>query len=104
MGSNIIHLVDYAVPSYRRTRAPAVSQIVAAAQPPHNTWTDMARHRAAQKLRLVMPADQANTQNPALAITPAIPSAGHLRLSGRLADVCAELERLAAAEAAQIAA
>ncbi|MFT4193452.1 hypothetical protein [Ottowia sp.] len=72
MGTNVFHLADYAVPAYRRRAR------IAAARP--------ATHCTAQ---------------PAVRVTQPIAGAGRLRVSGRLVDVCAALERLAAIEAAQ---
>ena len=72
MGTNVFHLADYAVPAYRRR-----ARIVAARPIGHGT----------------APA--------AVRVTQPIAGTGRLRVSGRLIDVCAELERLAAIEAAQ---
>ncbi|MFT3779716.1 MAG: hypothetical protein QM772_15855 [Ottowia sp.] len=72
MGTNVFHLADYAVPAYRRRAR------IAAARP-------VARGPA----------------RPAVRVTQPTAGAGELRISGRLVDVCAELERLAAIEAAQ---
>lgn len=135
MGTNIIHLADYLVPSYRRTRpasaqapqppasraapthqlALGLSEVAATASPPAGdpatSWQAQAQRRARQR-----PADQAGATGQQAPGTPspphgrvrvlrahggtAGPEAGtRLRISGRLIDVCAELERLAAAEA-----
>ncbi|MDO5692846.1 MAG: hypothetical protein Q4G70_10255 [Pseudomonadota bacterium] len=116
MGTNVIHLSDWAVPSYRRHRA-----ATSGTAPTDSAWSAMARRRAAQKsadaqaagqrtLALVPPAAPAAdtpsaTGTPTVRVTrlvdarqPAADS-GRLRISGRLIDVCAELDRLAAAEA-----
>ena len=72
MGTNVFHLADYAVPAYRRrARIAAVRPIGHGAAPA------------------------------AVRVTQPVAGTGHLRVSGRLVDVCAELERLAAIEAAQ---
>jgi hypothetical protein len=119
MGSNIIHLSDFAVPSYRRTRAAGVhtTQALAAGPDGGSAWANMARQRAAQKWQVTperngaLTASTTDSEASNAAVLPlhakrvaAAPCAGAVRLSGRLADVCAELERLAAAEAAQMAA
>ena len=125
MGSNIIHLSDFAVPSYRRTRAAGVHTTQALATGPEgdsgigsgSAWASMARQRAAQKWQVTperngaLTAPTADSEASNAAVLPlhakrvaTTPCAGAVRLSGRLADVCAELERLAAAEAAQMAA
>jgi hypothetical protein len=121
MGSNIIHLSDFAVPSYRRTRAAGVHTTQALAAGPDggsgSAWASMARQRAAQKWQVTperngaLTAPTADSEASNAAVLPlhakrvaTTPCAGAVRLSGRLADVCAELERLAAAEAAQMAA
>ena len=93
--SNVIHLADFRVPSYRRRARGATST--------GSAWAAMARQRAAAHERA--------------AAAPGQPSAGvrvthfpeaanggdaaRLRISGRLADVCAELDRLAEAEEAR---
>ena len=134
MGTNIIHLADFAVPSYRRARAPALRLVNPGAAAPQGDghtdglWSTMARRRAAQKLRAVPRGEalaavgpvsagacvQARPQGGPVRVSPSpdaggvtgSPSAraaGRLRISGRLIDVCAELERLAAAETAALA-
>jgi len=75
MGTNVFHLADYAVPAYRRRAR------IAAACP------------AAR--------DPAQAAQSAVRVTQPVAGTGRLRISGRLIDVCAELERLAAIEAAQ---
>ncbi len=121
MGSNIIQLRNHTVPSYQRPRTPAARAAQAPAANPAESgrpsWTTMARQRAAQKwgarlehgahAEVPSAAPMANdgaAQPPWPVRAATMPNAGAVRLSGRLADVCAELERLAAAEAAQIAA
>ncbi len=107
MGSNIIQLADHMVPSYRRLRPDRSCQPAAPARP--GAWSAMARERGAEK-RL------AAASGPGVAAAPrrvvrvtqladrcdAPASGARLRISGRLIDVCAELERLAAAEAAAL--
>lgn len=104
MGTNIIQLADYLVPSYRRAR-PARSRAASPAAPA--SWSTMAHRRGAERLALACndgaaPAELA----PRVRVTRladesgALLPAARLRISGRLIDVCAELERLAAAEAA----
>ncbi len=116
MGTNVIHLADWAVPSYRRNRRPAH----AASTPADGSWSAMARRRVAQKhaaepaagqptLALVpaaaAPCTPAAASTPTVRITRLVDvrqpagDSGRLRISGRLIDVCAELDRLAAAEA-----
>ena len=117
MGTNVIHLADWAVPSYRRHRGAATQ----GSTPPDSAWSAMARRRVAQRraaeqaagqrtLALVPPAAApanapAAASAPAVRVTPLVDvrqpagDSGRLRISGRLIDVCAELERLAAAEA-----
>ncbi|HOB66198.1 hypothetical protein [Ottowia sp.] len=117
MGTNVIQLADWAVPSYRRPRG-STPQTAA------GTWADLARHRvaqrhateqaSAQRSLLLVPAAAACAANASVPAGKApatvrvtrpvdarhAPEAsGRLRISGRLIDVCAELERLAAAEA-----
>ena len=119
MGTNVFYLTDLLnVPSYRRTRAQPASTV---AQGP---WAAMARRRAALPLQPATPpchdapapaepvlpstatASTAAAQVAVVRVTRAASSmvgngaSGRLRISGRLIDVCAELERLAAAEAA----
>ncbi|MBP7531826.1 MAG: hypothetical protein KA775_08395, partial [Ottowia sp.] len=87
--------------------------------PPDSAWSAMARRRVAQRraaeqaagqrtLALVPAAETAGapaTGTPAVRVTHLVDArqpagdSGRLRISGRLIDVCAELERLAAAEA-----
>ena len=101
--SNVVHLADHAVPSYRRAR-PALARPGSA--PSHGgTWGAMARQRATERM--------AGASNDVAALAPVAAvrvtrvsepvqmpgAAGRLRISGRLIDVCAELERLAEAEA-----
>lgn len=104
MGTNIIQLADYLVPSYRRSRpagARAADSAVSA------SWAAMAQRRVAERLARACN-DAATPGGPAqrVRVTGATDEAGaplpaaRLRISGRLVDVCAELERLAAAEAA----
>ena len=116
MGNKVIHLADWAVPSYRRQRSAAARTVAS----PAGGWGDMARQRVAQRhagaqggptsLSLVPSAEAAGaapivTGAPAVRVTRpvdarhAADASGRLRISGRLIDVCAELERLAAAEA-----
>ena len=121
MGTNVIYLADLAsangvapsVPAYRRARLRAV----AAASPgspapsrPHGpaSWVAAAQRRAALRLAPTLTAPVAQLpQGECYALplvglpdAPATGRVGSLRLSGRLVDVCAELERLAQAEAA----
>lgn len=105
MGSNVIQLADYLVPSYRRPR----HERTLAGHGPSGTsgsWSAMACERAAEKRPASM-----REPSPAAATTPGVRvthlvggglASPHtrLRISGRLIDVCAELDRLAAAEAA----
>ncbi len=117
MGNNVIHLADWAVPSYRRQRSAAPQSTTAAP----GTWSQMARQRAAHRQSLahvdnartlsLVPTTEATPPQPGLTDTPLVrvarpvgtghapDSSGRLRISGRLVDVCAELERLAAVEA-----
>ena len=125
MGTNVIHLADWAVPSYRRNRAAAAAP--RAAVPADRSWSALARQRAVQRhaadlasvdpRALALAAPAADTAAPAavsahdafgpraVRVThlqdarPAPGASGRLRISGRLIDVCAELDRLAAAEA-----
>lgn len=124
MGTNIIHLADFAVPSYRRARTTAPRSNAGAGT--GNTWSSQARHRVASRTRPAAPVCPAPVQTilplgpdamgsaprggavrvtlraqPLAADGTAAPGTGPLRISGRLIDVCAELERLAALEAAQ---
>lgn len=112
MGTNIIQLADYRIPSYRRARR-------ATPERTETGWASQARRRAerattgtAAPCNLVaLPTPAAAPHNrpaPVLRVTqlrnPGTPDApARLRISGRLIDVCAELERLAAAEAARAA-
>lgn len=87
--SNILHLADYRVPSLRRPRP-------ATARAPDGGWARMARERARAS------ADAGARLVRVTHFPPAANASGagaHLRISGRLADVCAELDRLADAEA-----
>lgn len=104
MGTNVIQLADYLVPSYRRPRH---ERTLAGHRPSglSGSWSAMARERAAAKhLASVREPDPAAGTTPGVRVThlvgggPASPRA-RLRISGRLIDVCAELDRLAAAEA-----
>ena len=105
MGNNVYFLSDFAqatTPSYRR-RAPSSH----GTQSP-GVWSTLARSRGVQKLATVSN-DSATSSSviplatvrithlPDSAQSPA--ATGRLRISGRLADVCAELDRLAEAEA-----
>ena len=110
MGTNVIQLADYRIPSYRRPRHPAQAGADAG-------WSSQARRRAARTLAAVAaphatpPTSVAAPRigpAPVLRVTqlsdPSTPDApARLRISGRLIDVCAELDRLAAAEAARAA-
>lgn len=119
MGTNVIHLADWAVPSYRRPRATSTQH----AASPERNWSAQARQRAAQKRtaeptaaqpalslvsRTAASAALPASRPPVLRVTQLVDGhqAGHgparLRISGRLVDVCAELDRLAAAEAAAL--
>ncbi|MDO5624040.1 MAG: hypothetical protein Q4G71_05075 [Pseudomonadota bacterium] len=127
MGTNVIYLADR-VPSYRRARAhratlPAADLHASAGSAANTsaangTWARLARERvvareAARQTPLLHTPAPSSTHagatsrpTPALRVTrvaepTAVPGGvGRLRISGRLIDVCAELERLAAAEAA----
>ena len=119
--ANVVHLADHAVPSYRRPR-PALGR--PGPTPSHGgAWAAMARQRAAERAvspaappRPVLAAAVRVTRVPDAAPGAAgrghrgpghpgagrtVPAAaapgaaGRLRVSGRLIDVCAELERLA---------
>lgn len=101
--TNVRHLDDYRVPSYRRNR-PASRPVDGAS----GVWTRLAHERAAGSAQPRAAAALALAPSPApgvLRVThfPASATArgavGRLRISGRLADVCAELDRLAAIEA-----
>lgn len=123
MGTNVISLAEFAarcgVPSYLRQRAPQThtptdagtshDRAVAA-----SGWAAAARRRAALRNGGTNPAHavaeapprtatfntQRNDVTRPMSACPVTPDlAGHVRLSGRLIDVCAELERLACAEA-----
>ncbi len=105
MGSNVIQLADYLVPSYRRPRPDRA--LAPAARERSGSWSAMARDRAAEK-RLAI-GRESNPPAAAPAGVRVVRAAGRgespspdarLRISGRLIDVCAELERLAAAETA----
>ncbi len=97
----------YAIPSFRRRPASSLAPAGASGE----NWGISARRRAA--LRLVEPPDadspaahlpQPPTPPQPLRVMRLIEAgqapgvAGRLRLSGRMADVCAELDRMAAAE------
>ncbi len=98
----------FTVPSFRRRTASSPTQAASSGE----QWAHAARRRAA--LRLVESSFPASlptsaTCRPPLPAQPlrvmrlveagqAPGTAGRLRLSGRLADVCAELDRMAAAE------
>ncbi len=95
-GANVLRLDDYRIPSYRR-RCQTTTPTPTGTPGSTNLWVCQARQRAHASL--------ATTPHDALRVTHypeaanASQPAGSLRISGRLADVCAELERLAAAEA-----
>ena len=120
MGNNVIHLADWAVPSYRRQRV-AAPRPAASASSASGAWSEMARQRVAQRQALAQDSGQRTLALvPSAETPPATPpqphthavrvtrpvdarhapdASGRLRISGRLVDVCAELERLATAEA-----
>ncbi len=105
MGTNIIQLADYLVPSYRRPR-PARARAAAVIQGTPASWSAMAHRRVAERLaRASNDAAPTGSLHSVRVTRPsgdagaALPAA-RLRISGRLIDVCAELERLAAAETA----
>ena len=105
MGTNVIQLADYLVPSYRRPRA--VRQPTAASAAAPLPWSAMARARVARQCATACndhdapPIAAGKVRVARAADAPDTPDAGaRLRISGRLIDVCAELERLAAIEAA----
>ena len=95
-GADVLRLDDYRIPSYRRRCQPATPTPIGTSGST-SLWVSQARQRAHVSL--------ATTPHGALRVTHypeaanASQPAGSLRISGRLADVCAELERLAAAEA-----
>ena len=106
MGTNVYFLSDFAhaaTPSYRRRGASSRDAQVQGA------WGALARSRGAQKMAAanhdlaaasgsVVPLSAVRiTRLPDSAQHPT--ATGRLRISGRLADVCAELDRLAEAEA-----
>lgn len=102
MGSNIIYLADVRalnVPSYRRLRASGADGAAKAA----GSWAAAARERAAASsaaTHAAPPPSGRPLRTTQLVGSGALPGGGAcLRISGRLIDVCAELERLAAAEA-----
>ena len=116
MGTNVIYLADLAsapsIPAYRRARlwatTPAHGASAAAAAPAPASWEAAARRRAAQRLGSTPSAHTGSAANGAASSAsanvtsdhaPPLAQAGRLRLTGRLVDVCAELERLAQAEA-----
>lgn len=106
MGTNVIQLADYLVPSYRRPRAVRPSAAASGAAP--LPWSALARARVARQRATacsdhdtapIGAAGQVRVVRAAQA--PDAPDAGtRLRISGRLIDVCAELDRLAAIEVA----
>ena len=115
MGTNVIYLEDLAsassIPAFRRARLralppPAEGGPLPAAAPAPASWKAAAQRRAALRLapaaapRPDHATSRADSALPAqrAAVAPAGFS-GPLRLTGRLVDVCAELERLAQAEA-----
>ena len=104
MGTNVIYLADRAVPSYLRPRA----------LPQHacGAWSAFAHERTARQRALARapsngaPLHAGRAESPVSTVrvthrsdAPVLGSSARLRISGRLVDVCAELERLAAAEA-----
>jgi len=109
--TTVLCLDDYRVPSYRRPRRPgnAGSSLVRLA--PGNAWSGLARQRALQPNASGLshhpdpaPAAAPCSAPPVRTLRLRVPQApdapARLRISGRLIDVCAELERLAAAELA----
>ena len=113
MGTNVIYLDDLAsapsIPAYRRARLRALGPATdcsarVTAAPAPASWVAAAQRRAALRLAAAPVTARPATTLPVQPIDQAtVPSAsgrtGALRLSGRLVDVCAELERLAQAEA-----
>lgn len=112
MGSNVIHLADWAVPSYRRPRRKAATADAARLD---SAWRALARQRGVQQSLAGLPASAPQpgaadtapaSRPPALRVTRLVdarqPDGGRLRISGRLIDVCAELDRLAAVEAQSV--
>jgi hypothetical protein len=117
MGTNVIYLADLfsatpaavSVPAYRRSRLRPES----AGAPGHASstasWAAAAQRRATLRPAASVPVQGSSTvisqrhtsqaNNLPFDVTSS-GRVGHLRLSGRLVDVCAELERLAQAEAA----
>ncbi len=111
--ATVIHLDDYRVPSLRRRAAASTTTPARSGQPGQpDRWARAAQERASTRkqaaavdsvtslagsgpaptaVRVTRFADAAAARGPVR----------HLRLSGRLADVCAELDRLAAAETRQ---
>jgi len=116
MRAHIIALADYLVPSYRRTRRPgdAGHRTHAARQAPDSGWSVLVRQRTTHAPDIDRGHHPSGSEPGPSAAAPVrtvcltdrqVPGApARLRISGRLIDVCAELERLAAAEAADIAA
>ncbi|HNI84661.1 MAG TPA: hypothetical protein PLA33_04275 [Ottowia sp.] len=109
--ATVLCLDDYRVPSYRRPRRPGSAGSSLVRPAPDNAWSGPARQRALQPGAGGLPLhpDPAPTAAPCSAPPvrtlrlrdPQAPDApARLRISGRLIDVCAELERLAAAELA----
>ncbi|TXK26877.1 hypothetical protein FVQ98_13205 [Ottowia sp. GY511] len=117
MGTNVIYLGDLAsassVPAFRRARPRAAAAACATSAtgpvcaPSPASWAAAAQRRAALRLASAPAADPAGASLPRQSVLPvdqvtAKPVGGRigaLRLTGRLIDVCAELERLAQAEA-----
>ncbi|HOV18844.1 MAG TPA: hypothetical protein PLK10_05380 [Ottowia sp.] len=100
----VVHLADYRVPSHRRRAAPALSA------PGLGAWAQAAQARASTRAHasahLPPPgAAQQPQASGAVRVTRFAEAANasgpvrHLRICGRLTDVCAELDRLVAAEA-----
>jgi len=104
--ATVLHLSDYRVPSHRRRAAPAVGAAG------FGSWAQAAQARASSRspAPLQLQPNGAVPQVPASGavrvtrFTEAANAGGpvrHLRICGRLTDVCAELGRLAAAEEAR---
>ncbi len=108
MGTNVFNFPALTIPSFRRRPVSQQAKPATATATPN--WAATARQRAA--LLLVESTDPAAaTSHPAplrhvqplrvlrlVEADQAPGTAGRLRLSGRLSDVCAELDRMASAE------
>ncbi len=102
--ASVVQLSDYLVPSHRRR---GVSAAPAAPVVKPGVWAQAAQARARSRVHTPVLSAKSAVQpraGAAVRVTRFAEAANaggpvrHLRLSGRLADVCAELDRLAAAE------